>query len=215
MTTPALTYEMRGPRGVRHAVAEFLRVRLPQHIVGCRLAWDLLDEELPIPVSAPDDPKADAYFAREPGDIDRWPLIAVTNGGRRTQSEVDRDDDGSVVYRAVYPLRVYSWVKTEGFDATQDMRDDMATAVQIALLSHIHLDSIGDRLSLLPSTLTVDFSAVAAVKGDRFVAGSYVGVSVAATETLTDRLALPGAQPRDTVTTVTAEGSVLPHPALL
>lgn len=216
MPLPSLTYEMRGPRGVRHAVTNFLRANLPRHIEACREAWDLLDEELPIPASHPDDPRKDAYFEREPAAIDRWPMIAVTTG-RRTQRETDRDpDDGSPVARATYQLRVYSWVRAEGWDETQDMRDDLATAVQVCLLSHVTLDSIDGRLQIAPSTLTVDPSDVVKVQGDRYVAGSFVGVELHAVETLTDRLSLPGAQPRDTVQTVIVDGEVLPaHPALL
>jgi hypothetical protein len=210
----SLTYEMRGPRGVRHAMSDFLRLELPRRIVACRAAWGLDDDALPIPVSKPDDARADAYFEREPKAIDRWPLIAVTSG-RRTQKGVDFDDDGSPVYRATYPVRVYSWVRHEGFDATQDMRDDMATAIQIALLSHVDLHSPGARLSIVPASMVVDFSDVSPVKGDRFVAGSYVGLDVNATETLTDRLALPGEQPRDTVSGVDVSGAQFPpHPAL-
>lgn len=211
----ALTYEMRGAVGIRHTVCEFLRSRLPRHAQACREAWDLLDEELPIPVSAPGDPKADAYFPRDPAAIDRWPLVAVLTA-RATSRESDRDDDGSPIYRVTYPTRVYSWVKDEGWDATQDMRDNLAAAIQVTLLSHTNLDSIGGRLAIVPSTLVVDPSALAKVQGDRYVAGSFVGIDVIATETLTDRLALPGAQPRDTVAAVTATGEVLPpHPALL
>lgn len=214
VTMPTLSYEMRGPRGIRHSLSEFLRLELPRRIVACREAWALEDEQLPLPVSAPNDPRTDAYFEREPKAVDRWPLVAVTSG-RRTQRGVDFDDDGAPIYRATYPARVYSWVRDEGFDRTQDMRDDLATAIQIALLSHVDLHSVGSRLQLVPSSLVVDFSDVVAVKGDRFVAGSYVGLDVHATETLTDRLALPGEQPRDTVSGVDVSGAQLPpHPAL-
>lgn len=212
---PELTYEMRGPRGVRHAVTDFLRVELPRRIEACREAWGLSADDLPLPVSDPEDARRDGYIEHEPKAIDRWPLIAVTSG-RRSQRGVDFDDDGAPIYRATYPVRVYSWVRDAGWDATQDMRDDMATAIQIAVLSHTTLHSPGGSLQIVPSTLLVDFSSVQPVKGDRFVAGSFVGFDVHATETLTDRLALPGEQPRDTVSDVTVTGAVLPpHPALL
>lgn len=207
-------YEMRGPAGIRSSVTEFLRLELPRRIVACRAAWGLDASRLPLPVSDPEDPRRDAYLDREPAAIDRWPLIAVTSG-RRAQRGVDSDPvDGSPIYRATYPVRVYSWVRDAGFDATQDQRDNLATAVQIAVLSHVHLRSPGRRLSVNPSTLVVDFSAVTPVKGERFVAGSYVGFDLHAVETLTDRLALPGEQPRDTVSSVEVTGVPLPHPAL-
>ncbi len=210
--------EMRGPRGVRHATSDYLRAELSRRIDACRLAWDLLDHELPHPVSAPDDPARDAYFEREPASVDRWPLIAVTSG-RRTQRGFDLTDSGDPQVRATYPLRVYSWVRDTGWDRTQDLRDDMATAVQIAVLADLRLGT--DWLVVAPSTLVVDFSAVQKVQGDRFVAAAYVGFDVHAAETLTDRLALAGGDVRDTVARVEADGLlddgslIPPHPALL
>jgi hypothetical protein len=208
-----LTMEMRGPRGVRHAVTEFVRATLPVYVDGCRAAWGVTAAELPLPVSAPDDPRTDAYLPHEPKAVDRWPLIAVTSG-RRTQRHIDYAADGSPVYEAKYPIRVYSWVKDAGYQRTQDQRDDLATAIQVMFLANTNLGS-GGPLTMVPSSLVVDFSSVEAVKGERFIAAAYVGFDVQVIETLTDRLALPGEQPRDTVGSVTVTGSALPpHPAL-
>ena len=200
--------EMRGPVGVRSQITAYLRDALPVRLLAVREAWGLADVELPLPVDDPGDPKADAYFNREPTALDRWPLVAVTSG-RVSQRAVDFDLDFSSVYQSTCPIRVYSWVNAGGRDDAQVMRDNFATAVRVAVLSDVQLGSNGD-LSLTPSSLVMDFSDVSKVKGDRFVAGSYVGFDVSFAETLTDRLAAPGAQPRDTVSTVTASSSVLP-----
>lgn len=206
--------EMRGPAGARRGVSEFLRSVLPSHLEACRGAWGLREAQLPAPVSEPDDPRKDAYFDREPANIDRWPLVAVTSA-RMTQRATDFSAAGDPMYQSTYPMRVYSWVKTKGFDATQTMRDDYGTAIRICALSYVNLADPSGRFTVVPSTVVMDFSAVAAVNGDRFVAGSYVGFDLRVTETLTDRLALPGGQPRDTVNLVTATGTPLPpHPAL-
>lgn len=207
--------EMRGPRQVRHAVSEFLRSDLPVRIPRLRVIWDLLDAELPVPDPSRD-PKLDAYVPREPSALDRWPLIAVTSG-RLTGRKVDTNDVAEPQYGVRYPIRVFSWVRSEGWETTQDMRDDMATAVRIALLSRpLLLAGTGLDLRVDESTLTTDFSEVTPVKGERFVAGSYVGFDLQATETLTDRLAFPNGGQRVTVSDVTTTGSTLPvHPALL
>lgn len=210
----AASTEMRGPVGVRHGVTEFLRAVLPSHLEACRTAWGLQPAQLPAPVSEPDDPRKDAYIDHEPRAIDRWPLVAVTSG-RMLQRAQDFSIDGDPIYRSIYPVRVYSWVRADGEEETQRMRDDYGTAIRVAFLAHVNLADISGRFAVVPSTVVLDFSDVAPVKGDRFVAGSYVGFDLHVTETLTDRLALPGAQPRDTVDLVTATGSVLPpHPAL-
>lgn len=205
--------ELRGPAGVRHSIAEFLRQWVPAHAAAAATAWGLEpgpdgQDPIPVPVSAPDDPRADAYYSRELQAIDRWPVISVTSG-RMRQTEIARDyDTPDPVLSSVYPIRVFSWVKAEGYDAAQDLRDNLATVIRVTVLSHLQLGT--DNLLLVPSTLIVDSSRVEAVKGDRFVAGSFVSFDVQATETLTDRLTMPGAPTRDTVATVTAEATLLP-----
>lgn len=200
--------EMRGPVGVRTQVTTYLREVLEDHLAAVRAAWELTEAQLPAPTNDPDDPKADAYLNREPSALDRWPLVAVTSG-RVSQRAVDFAADFSQVYRSTCPIRIYSWVNAAGRDDAQEMRDNFATAIRVAVLANVQLGTSGDLL-LSPSTLVIDASDVSKVKGDRYVAGSYVGFDVTFVETLTDRLAHPGAQPRDTVSTVTATSSVLP-----
>lgn len=200
--------EMRGPAGVRAQITGFLRTNLAGHLVAAREAWGLDAAALPLPVNEPTEPKRDAYFDREPSALDRWPMVAVTSG-RVAQRAVDFASDFSEVFSSSCPIRVYSWVNAEGRDDAQVMRDNFATAVRVAVLADPKFGTSGDLL-LTPSTLVIDFSDVSKVKGDRFVAGSYVGFDVTFAETLTYRLAHPGAPPRDTVSTVTAVSSVLP-----
>lgn len=201
-------FELRGPAGIRTALADFYREWLPQHAPACRAAWGLSDAELPVPASVPEDRRRDAYLDRSPAALDRWPVLAV-NSGRRSHTESDRADDGSPIYVATYPIRIYSWVRAGGQEATALMRDNLASAVAVTTLAHAALGTAG-ALALDHGSLVLDFSDVSAVKGDRFVAGSYVGFNVRATETLTDRLAVPAQQPRDTVSGVNVLGVPLP-----
>lgn len=197
--------ELRGPRGVRHAIAEFFRANLPDYARGCEAAWDTTIE---VPVSEPGNPRRDAYFDRDPSAIDRWPMLTVSSG-RRTQSELARDyDTPDPVMSAKYPIRVFTWVKAAGWDEALDARDDLATTVQVAALSNLTLGT--DFLLIDPSTVVVDFSNIEAVRGDRFVAGSFVGFDVEATETLTERLALPNTYTGDRVDSVSTATRVLP-----
>lgn len=206
-----LAPELRGPAAVRAGVTDFLRAYLPLHIAACRSAWGLSADALPLPVSNPEDPREDAYFAHAITEIDRWPMVAVTHGRRtqpRLRGTVDFDEMGNPVTSAAYPMRVYSWVRTSGREAVSDMRDNFLAALQVTLASHVDLGT--DWLRLDPRTLTFDFSDLDKVSGDRWVAGSYVGFDLSATETLTDRLALPEGYPRDTVSGVNASGTPLP-----
>lgn len=215
MTSSPLETEMRGPAGVREDVRDFLRELLPPHLEACRAAWGRSEAELPLPVSEPDDPRKDAYFAVEPAAIDRWPMIAVTTGRYTQRGQVDFSIDGDPQYDGTYPVRVYSWVRAAGFEACQRMRDDFGTALRVAFMAHTRLAVPSGQFTVIPSSVVIDFSDITPVRGDRFVAGSYVGFDLRVLETLTDRLALPGQQPRDTVSGVTASAGLLPpHPAL-
>ena len=199
--------ELRGAVGVRRDVAEFYREWLPKHAGGCSQAWGVPVE---VPVSRPDDKRADAYFDRDPAALDRWPLLSVSTG-RRTLTEQDRALDGEPVITSTYPVRVFTWVRNSGWDATQDARDNLAAAVQITTLAHRSMES--DHLHVVASTLVVDVSNVEAVTGDRFVAGSFVGFDLRVVETLTDRLTLPTMPGQDrvgTVDSVSVSGRVLP-----
>jgi len=198
--------EMRGVRGVRLAIAAYLRSELPGHIEAAQLAWGLTAEELPVPVAS-SDPREDAYFAREVEALDRWPLIAVASG-RLTSRPSDFTDDFDEVYRSVLPVRVFAWSRAEGRAQVQDMRDDFANVVRACLLADPQLGTAGDLL-LSPETMVIDPSRPDKVKGERWIAGAYIGFDVVVGETLTDRLAHPGQQPRDTVSTVTASAATL------
>lgn len=206
-----LAPELRGPVAMRSAITDCLRAWLPVHLEACRSAWGLTADQLPAPKSVPDDPREDAYFNRPIDNIDRWPMLSVTHGTRsqrRTpRGSVDFEEDGSLVSRGVYPIRVYSWVKAAGRDDTLAMRDNFITALHLTLASHMNLETRW--LDIDPSSFTQDYSDIDKVTGDRFVAGAYVGFDLAATETLTDRLTLPGGQPRDTVSVVNATGHPL------
>jgi hypothetical protein len=206
--------EFRGPQGVRDQITGFLRAAVPAHAAAALEAWGLTAAQLPTPVDNVDDPRADGYFDREPAALDRWPLIAVTSG-RRTQKAIDTDLDltgvASITYRCLYPVRIYAWVRDGSHDLVVDQRDNLATVIATAVLAQPGLGTTGDLEADL-KTIVLAPSDVSPVKGDRFVAGAYVGFDCYAIETLSDRLALPGAPERDTVSGVTAAAGVLPPP---
>lgn len=219
MSTP---FEMRGPDGVREFVTDFLRAVLPSHLQACREAWGLSESALPEPVSNPRDRRKDAYFPLEPPAIDRWPMLAVTSGRYTQGGTIDYSIDGDPVFKGTYPIRVYSWVRAGGHLACQRMRDNFGTALRICFMAHTNLADPSGQFTVIPRSTVLDFSDITEVKGERFVGGSYVGFDLQVLETLTDRLALPGEQPRDTVSGVTAiahpvpaaSAALPPHPAL-
>ena len=197
--------ELRGPGAIRHQIAVFLAAELAVRIPAVRALWLLSEEALPVPAS-------DAYYAEANTAADQWPMIAVTSGRMSTRGT--DFEDGQPQFRSTYPIRIYGWVRANGYQETADMRDDLATVLRMTVLSRVNLGTPG-WLVAAPSTLVVDPSQIFAVKGDRFVAASYVGFDVHATETLTDRLATPNAPSRRTVADVRIAGTLLPPPPAL
>lgn len=197
--------EMRGPRAVRAAAAACVLAALPPRLAAARAAWGLTVEQLPDPA---------LVLPHVPDNLDhRVPLVAV-NSGRMTTRPIDFTAVGDPVYRSTYPVRIYAWVKHEGHEECQSMRDDFGTVLRLTVLSQLTLATDG-WITVAPETVVMDFSEVEHVKGDRFIGGVYVGFEVRATETLTDRLAAPGEGPRATVAAVNVAARILPpHPAL-
>jgi hypothetical protein len=171
-----MTLAMHGPRPVRHAIRDFLFVEFPKTIIALRAELGLEDDQLPLP----DGP--DSYLPREVENLDRFPLLAVSVG-RGATGHVELLDGGRSLYRTTYDVQVFDWIRGEGWNETQDMRDDHGTALRLTLLRN---QTFGGRedMVLVESTMVQEFSEVQPVKGDRFVAGSFVGFSVQVDEVL-------------------------------
>lgn len=207
---------MRGPAQLRAALADYLAADLPARFPSLRRAWGLDEDTLPLPKR---------YFPHEPLALDDFPVVAVVTGRGRITPVADRDADGSAQYTSAYPARLFGWVRGQGMAATLTLRDDFIAALQVTLLASPTVGGAGSgQLRIFPP-LDVDYSGVDAVKGDRYVAGGFVGFTLSATETLGRGLTHPAWQDPATlgggvahaespwgvtVTSVHAQGRALP-----
>lgn len=148
----------RGPRAVHDQLIGFLQARLPIALAVARQAWGLDPVDLPDPVR---------YLAYESVAIDdRVPIVSVAVGRSLGYARTDAEGD----YQVRYICTVYGWLKADDYDPPQQMRDDFASVLASVFLATPSLGAPG-RFRFEETTLEVNYSDAAKVKGDRWLAG--------------------------------------------
>jgi hypothetical protein len=85
---------------------------------------------------------------------------------------------GDPLYRVSYSMRTYIWAKTEGSEEVTLMRDRLSTVVRSALLDSPCMKGLSEPVvdvMLDESTMREEFSDLTLIKGDRVLAGAYIG----------------------------------------
>jgi hypothetical protein len=169
---------MQGPHKAKEFVNLYLESDLPDRLVKYRNAWNLDDEELPEPKK---------YLAYEPVAIDAWPtLITVAismDGLERTDYTRLFDPRFSVNYT----MRTYIWVKDDQSDLATLKRDRLTTVLRSAILDGPSLNQCGDteglEVMIDESSIREEYSELTLIKGERVMAGAYLGYTVTIVET--------------------------------
>ena len=169
---------MQGPHKAKEFVNLYLESDLPDRLVKYRNAWNLDDEELPEPKK---------YLAYEPVAIDAWPtLITVAismDGLERTDYTHLFDPRFSVNYT----MRTYIWVKDDQSDLATLKRDRLTAVLRSALLDGPSLNQCGDaeglEVMIDESSIREEYSELTLIKGERVMAGAYLGYTVTIVET--------------------------------
>jgi hypothetical protein len=169
---------MQGPHKAKEFVNLYLESDLPDRLIKYRNAWNLDDEELPEPKK---------YLAYEPVAIDAWPtLITVAismDGLERTDYTRLYDPRFSVAYT----MRTYIWVKDDQSDLATLKRDRLITVLRSAILDGPSLNQCGDleglEVMIDESSIREEYSELTLIKGERVMAGAYLGYTVTIVET--------------------------------
>jgi hypothetical protein len=169
---------MQGPHKAKEFVNLYLESDLPDRLIKYRNAWNLDDEELPEPKK---------YLAYEPIAIDAWPtLITVAismDGLERTDYTRLFDPRFSVNYT----MRTYIWVKDDQSDLATLKRDRLTTVLRSAILDGPSLNQCGDteglEVMIDESSIREEYSELTLIKGERVMAGAYLGYTVTIVET--------------------------------
>jgi hypothetical protein len=165
-------YLMHGPQFAKSYVNDYLKIDIPVRIVSYRNGWQVDDLNLPAPAD---------YFTHEPIAMDHWPTVITV---AISTSKFDRIgyDTHDPLYRVTYAMRTYVWVRDVGAEDVTMMRDRLTTVIRAALLDYQCLRTYDKRTSFRAmideGTMREEFSDLTLLKGDRFLAGSYIAYNL-------------------------------------
>lgn len=173
---------MHGSHFAKSYVNSYLAVDLPVRLVSYRNGWNLDDVTLPSPVK---------YTTYEPIALDEWPTI-ITVAISMSNLERIGFDRNNPLYRVNYNMRTYVWVRSDRSDSNYGpeeatlMRDRLTTVVRSALLDYPCLKATDPRqtfkVMIDESTVTEEYSDLTLLKGDRVMAGAYIGYDLSIDE---------------------------------
>lgn len=159
---------MYGPQFAKQFVNDYLKVEVPKRLVKYRNYWGASNDEIPDPAE---------YLDYEPATMDVWPTIITVSLSGRGFTRVGHMRYGDPEYEVSYNMRTYAWARTEGEKSVTTMRDRLIVVVRSALMDHPCLKRRNpDRQARIDeSTITEEYSELTLLKGDRYLAGAYVG----------------------------------------
>ena len=176
---------MHGAHFAKQYVTAYLEGDLPERILDYRNGWGgLTDSELPAPVK---------YLSYEPVALDKWPtvitvalttnnLARVGYGGGHDANHYGMDPE----YRVSYNMRTYVWCRAANSEKTTLVRDRLTTVIRSALLDHPSLKASDSsktfRAEIDESGMREEFSDLTPLKGERFLAGAYLGYELSLDE---------------------------------
>lgn len=173
VTTPD---PMHGGHYAKQYVTDYLTADLPTRMIDYRNAWLLTDTDLPVPAK---------YLSYEPVALDKWPTIitvAISMNGMERIGYLATDPQ----YRVKYVMRTYVWTRAASAEQTTLARDRLTTVVRSALLDYPCLKAADPRdtfrIMIDEASMREEFSDLTPLKGERFLAGAYIGYEIALDE---------------------------------
>lgn len=174
-----------GPWLAKKYVTDYLALDLPSRLIRHRNAWQLDSSRLPDP---------ELYLPYEPAGLDVWPTIITI---QMATTQIQRTDYTNWTtdpnYRVTYNLRTYVWVRGEGPEQTTETRDRLTAVVRAALLDHPAMAASDpgffpestSEVRLDETTLREEYSDLSYAKGDRVIAGAFLGYEFSLNEQIT------------------------------
>lgn len=159
---------MYGPQYAKQFVNDYLSVEMPTRLVRYRNAWNLSSGELP---------DIEDIFAYEPLAMDKWPTIITVAISTKSLTRIGFNATNNPEYNVIYAMRTYVWARSDGAQDTTLMRDRLTTIVRSALMDNPCLKrSNPDREAIIEeSSISEEYSELTLLKGDRYLAGAYIG----------------------------------------
>ena len=163
---------MHGAHYAKAFVNNYLSYDIPQRLVTYRNGWNLDDEKLPTPVK---------FLTYEPLAMDEWPTIitvAISASYFDRLGWIGSDPE----YRVAYNMRTYVWVRTEGSEETTIMRDRLSAVLRSSILDYPSMKATDPRetfkAEIEQTSISEEYSDLTLLKGDRVLAGAYLGYTI-------------------------------------
>lgn len=170
---------MHGAQWAKYYINEYLSKDIPNRLIAYRNGWNLDDRELPDP---------ELYLTYEPIALDHWPTIITVAISTDNFERMMLGSQGDPLYRVHYAMRTYVWAKTEGSEAVTLMRDRLTTVLRSSLMDRPCLNGydlgFDTDVRIDESTLREEFSDLTLIKGDRVLAGAYLGYDLMLNEVI-------------------------------
>lgn len=171
---------MQGAAAAKNFVTEYLAADLPTRLLQYRNHLNLDEDSLPDPL---------LYLNYEPVALDHWPTVITVAISTARLERDDYDFNLNPEYRVTYNMRTYVWVKADGSQECTTMRDNLTMVVRSALLDHPCLNAFDDdgnhSVLIDESSMREEFSDLTLIKGERVLAGAYVGYDLSLDEWIT------------------------------
>jgi hypothetical protein len=172
---------MHGGQYAKQFVTTYLESDLPGRILQYRNGWQATDEELPSPVK---------YLSYEPVALDAWPTIITVAISTNRLERIGFARGSDPQYRVNYVMRTYVWARGGNAEAATMCRDRLTTVVRSALLDYPALKAVSAtldsanifRAQIDEATMREEFSDLTPLKGERYMAGAYLGYELAMDE---------------------------------
>lgn len=181
MTTQPTYPLMHGAHFAKKYVTDYLTQDIPVRLVDYRNGWQVDDQRLPTP---------EEFISYEPLAIDGWPTVITVAISTRQFARLGMAGPDPL-YRVAYNMRTYIWVRAEGNEEVTLMRDRLTTVHRAALLDRPCLNAYDERVSFKASidegSMSEEFSDITLLKGDRMMAGAYIGYTMEIDEIVSRR----------------------------
>ncbi len=170
---------MQGSHSAKQYITTYLQQDIPTRLIKYRNGWGADDAILPTPAE---------YLTYEPLALDAWPSIITVAINAKSFSRIEYD--GSTMdplYRVAYGMRTYVWVRTEGSYESTLMRDRLTTVIRSALLDYPCLSRVDAvrEARVEETTMSEEYSDLTLLKGDRVLAGAFIGYDLLLDEVIT------------------------------
>ena len=171
---------MQGAAAAKNFVTEYLAADLPTRLLQYRNYLNLDEDSLPDPL---------LYLNYEPVALDHWPTVITVAISAPEFVRDDYDFNLNPEYRVRYNMRTYVLVKADGSQECTTMRDNLTMVVRSALLDYPCLNAFDDggnhSILIDEGTMREEYSDLTLIKGERVLAGAYVGYDLSLDEWIT------------------------------